>query len=147
VSTTRIGSLYQDDGGIAGAAILSPGTFLNGTNNTVYFVPATNQFGSNYDTFDFSVNDGEADSISAAVTLAINLPPLPSFITHRRGAEKTFELNFQGGTNGSYHVFASTNLMDWESIAIPQEISPGSFQWIDSSTSNLPQRFYRIGAP
>ena len=57
---------------------------------------------------------------------------------------------FQFGypANGpSYSVYASTNQIQWESIGVAAQISPGYFQFTDANATNYPHRFYQLRSP
>ena len=55
---------------------------------------------------------------------------------------------FFGGQIGfDYTVWASTNLVHWTALGVPNEGSPGAFQFTDLSTTNVPSRLYRLSRP
>jgi hypothetical protein len=58
-----------------------------------------------------------------------------------------FTLNFTGSSNATYSVWSSTNLFNWIDIGTATEGSPGLYQFIDATATNLPQQFYRVSAP
>ncbi len=58
-----------------------------------------------------------------------------------------FDLRFSGGAYCSYHVWASTNLLNWELIGVGEESQVGNFRFVDPNATGLPRRFYRAAAP
>ncbi len=58
-----------------------------------------------------------------------------------------FDLRFSGGAYWSYHVWASTNLLNWELIGVGEESQVGNFRFVDPNATGLPRRFYRAAAP
>ena len=46
-----------------------------------------------------------------------------------------------------YTVQVSTNLVQWQSLGAPTQISPGLFEFIDTTATNAERRFYRIHTP
>ena len=60
---------------------------------------------------------------------------------------KQFGLAFNGLTNTSYSVWASTNLVNWRWEGTAAEKSLGEYQFFDPTSTNALYRFYRISAP
>jgi uncharacterized repeat protein (TIGR03803 family) len=59
-----------------------------------------------------------------------------------------FSLNFTGGLpNQSYEVQASTDLVNWETIATPTSDATGSFQFVDTAAGTLSYRYYKTSGP
>jgi len=56
-------------------------------------------------------------------------------------------LSFSGQPGFGYTVWASTNLVQWTSLGVPNEGSPATFQFTDLSATNLPARLYRLSRP
>jgi hypothetical protein len=57
------------------------------------------------------------------------------------------QLSFDGQAGFGYTVWASTNLVQWTSLGIPNEGSPATFQFSDHAAANLRSRFYRVSRP
>ena len=57
------------------------------------------------------------------------------------------ELDFSGGSNTNYSVWASTNLMNWEWEGTAVETNPGHYLFFDPAVATFPYRFYRISFP
>jgi hypothetical protein len=62
-----------------------------------------------------------------------------------------FQFSFTNVPGVLCNVFATTNLgsafTNWPSLGEAVEISPGQFQFTDSSATNGPARFYRVVSP
>ncbi|MDB6064708.1 MAG: hypothetical protein JWR26_916, partial [Pedosphaera sp.] len=62
-----------------------------------------------------------------------------------------FMLQFTGSTNSTYTVMASTNLAipfsNWAILGTASLLSNNLYQFIDTSSTNLPSRFYRLRSP
>ena len=63
------------------------------------------------------------------------------------GGGNEFGLTFNGITNTSFSVWASTNLVNWQWEGAAAQIGPGEYQFFDPASTNAPCRFYRISAP
>lgn len=70
LSLPTLGALYQCDDGRRGALIDTTNALVTDSINRVYYVPPTNQW-SVSDSFQFIVNDGDADSSSANVNIYV----------------------------------------------------------------------------
>jgi hypothetical protein len=59
-----------------------------------------------------------------------------------------FSLNFTGTPGYTHTVLGSTNiatpLVDWTVLGPATQVAPGQFQFTDSASATLPQRFYQI---
>jgi len=62
-------------------------------------------------------------------------------------ANRGHQLTFGGQTGFGYTVWASTNLVQWTALGVPNEVSPASFQFTDLSATNMPCRLYRLSRP
>lgn len=83
----------------------------------------------------------EFESIGAAP------PGTPQFTKMTKNTKGQLQLNFQGDTNSSYHIWASSNLVDWVDLGPGILTKNGSFQFTDPSSTNQKQRFYRAVKP
>jgi alpha-tubulin suppressor-like RCC1 family protein len=143
------GTLFQYAGGSRGPAFTTPDTLVTDALRRVIFAPATGGVGRPYATFSYRAEDGIATSAGAIVTVNIVLPSPPAFSVSKCKwrAGGVLELNFTGQTNGTYRVWASTNLMQWEALGTVTATNSGSFNFLDGDAANWPRRFYRAGAP
>jgi autotransporter-associated beta strand protein len=64
-----------------------------------------------------------------------------------QSSQNPVEISFNGYTNTSYSVWASTNLMQWQWEGAAMQGNPGQYEFTDSSASNFPARYYRISSP
>jgi hypothetical protein len=144
-----LGTLYQFANGSRGNTITLLDPEVADAAGRVLFAPGTNAFGNPYDDFDFVVNDGLNDSLSAVVTVSIGLPASPSaqHALPASGPAGTFGLVFEGTANATYSIWASTNLATWDWLGPVPEVSPGNYQFLDTLATNWPERFYRTTAP
>ena len=62
-------------------------------------------------------------------------------------ANRSHQLSFGGQAGFAYTVWASTNLLQWTALGIPNEGSPAAFQFTDRAAANLDHRFYRLSRP
>jgi hypothetical protein len=142
------GSLYQFSGGARGAPISAPNTPVSDPSGQLVFAAVTNGTGNPYANLSFMAGDGFYNSGSAQVTFNIGLPSVPSFGNASGNfGGGNFGLNFSGSSNATYSVWASTNLAAWDWVGPATEAAPGQYQYLDATTTNYPQRFYRASAP
>ena len=59
----------------------------------------------------------------------------------------TFQFAYSNSGIQTFSVFASTNLVDWNSIGTATQTSPGWFQFTDLDATNIPHRFYQLRSP
>jgi PQQ enzyme-like repeat protein len=63
----------------------------------------------------------------------------------------TFQFDFTNTPDLSFSVYNTTNLgtpfTNWNRIGSATEVSPGQFQFADSSVTNNPELFYRVTSP
>jgi hypothetical protein len=144
-----LGTLYQYANGGRGSAVSLAAPEVADDGGRVVFAPGTNGVGIPYDNFGFVANDGLNDSLPARVTVNIGLPAPPQMeqALSADGPTGTFGLEFQGSTNATYSLWASTNLVTWGWLGPVPEISPGAYQFTDATTTNWAARFYRVTAP
>lgn len=90
-----------------------------------------------------SIDGGLAGS-AFAPEVALNVPP--TFTTWGRRGDGAFEAQFNvtGGVN--YNIQASTDLLHWNDVLLFNFGDNGPFIFTDTSATNYPHRFYRIGA-
>jgi hypothetical protein len=75
-------------------------------------------------------------------------PPPPAALTElKRLGSGSFQFTYTNGSAVTYHVFASSNLINWASIGVATQISPGQYQFTDTTATNLPLRFYQLRSP
>jgi len=138
------GFLYQYAAAGRGDLIADPGTELTDPQNRVIFAPVPDTFGAPYTTFTFTANDGQVDSSPGLATLQIVPPTLIQAATFIPGTNGGLNLAFEGLSNASYRVSASTNCVNWTMLNPATQIGPGQFIFLDTSATNFPKRFYRV---
>jgi hypothetical protein len=102
-------------------------------------------------------NDGASGYVIADAVEFVSVatdPPAPGVVAQRpqftnviMQTNGQFQLHFKGDTNSSYHVWASTNLVNWQDLGPGVLTTNGAFQFIDAGSTNQPQRFYRVVNP
>jgi alpha-tubulin suppressor-like RCC1 family protein len=147
-SLPSAGALYQYSGGSRGSPITSPGTLVTDPSGQLIFAPANGGTGSPYANFSFMTSDQFYNSAMAQAAINIGLPAVPQFNNDFwNSSGDNFTLSFLGSSNATYSVWSSTNLFNWIDLGTAIETQPGTYQFIDSSVTNSPQRFYRLSAP
>lgn len=142
------GSLYQCVAGTRGALINTPNTLVTDPLQRIIFVPASGETGAPYNSFGYVGNDGELDSVTAAVTVNVH-PPFSLTVSSAGGGAVTnsFPLSFNGFSNLTYRVWASTNLTSWSVLGSATQVNVGVFQFDDFGRTNFSKRFYRVTTP
>lgn len=74
-------------------------------------------------------------------SLALHINPLKSLGNQGR------QISFGGQRGFDYRVWASTNLVQWTALGVPNQSSPATFQFTDRAATNLSRRFYRVSTP
>jgi hypothetical protein len=105
-------------------------------------------------------NDGRLDLLLAGLNAAGNPilqiyhngTPLSNSADLRIKALKTLadgshQLSFDGQVGFGYTVWASSNLVQWTALGVPNEGSPATFQFSDHPAASLASRFYRVSRP
>lgn len=127
------------NGTVARVEFYSGGTLLFTDTAASYGMTWANLPAGVYTVYARAYDNQGAASTTAPVRFTVN-PPAPAGILNRVGAPG-FELTLKIPQPGLYRLEASTNLVNWVSL--------GSFychtnlSFLDSSATNLPQRFYR----
>ena len=75
-------------------------------------------------------------------------PPAPVTLSSlTRLPNGAFQFAYTNSSTVTFSVFASTNLLNWQSIGVATQISAGVFQFTDGASSNLSHRFYQLRSP
>ena len=142
-ATTSAQFLYNGPGT---GTIVSPSQSFdgNGTNNVAILL--TNLSPSTaYSIMLVAINSLGASNSPNRTFQTLVLPPTISGTSLSTNGQ--FRLLFNGYTNASYTILASTNLMTWDEIGIATQSPPGQFQFIDNTSTNGAGRFYRLRSP
>ena len=59
----------------------------------------------------------------------------------------SFQFAYTNSSGQPASVYASTNLGVWTAIGAPTQISPGLYQFTDTTATNHPRRFYQLRSP
>ena len=59
----------------------------------------------------------------------------------------TFQFGYTGTSGQAVNVYASDDLATWTSIGSPTEVTPGVYQFSDTSASSYTNRFYELRLP
>jgi alpha-tubulin suppressor-like RCC1 family protein len=138
------GTLYQFTPGGRGS-VITPNTLVEDPGGRIIYAQPT----SVKVTFTFVANDGAADSNPATVTASVISAPVVNATNLVLNTNGVFSFSFNGDTNGSYRIWASTNLTSWTPLAVvsrPQD-QTSIYSFTDRTSTNLPQRFYRVTSP
>jgi autotransporter-associated beta strand protein len=81
--------------------------------------------------------------LKATNSVAILVGAFTPQISSNTMTNGVLRLQIAGTTNFNYTVQASTNLLNWTSLFVTNP-SVAPFSWVDSTTSNYPNRFYRV---
>jgi len=57
------------------------------------------------------------------------------------------QISFGGQPGLDYRVWASTNLVQWTALGVPNKNGPAMLEFTDRATTNLNRRFYRVSTP
>ena len=102
---------------------------------------------TNHQAFPFFVTEQSSATVTGATYRVSYLPETFKPRLYATGADKSgkFEMNVEIPTALNYAIQASTNLVDWTSIATNS--TPGLFVFTDSESLQYPSRFYRVVGP
>jgi hypothetical protein len=142
-SLPAVGKLYQYGEKARGAPI-PPGAAVSDQHHRVIFAPAPNASGAAYSHFDFVANDLKGASAPATVRVNVLPPEPPRFIDIQRVAGGSCRLLFEGHANTAYRISASSDLMNWEDIGVPEQLASGLFAYEDNQAPQFANRFYRV---
>ncbi|MGH7972828.1 MAG: immunoglobulin domain-containing protein [Limisphaerales bacterium] len=115
-------------------------TLIDGATNSTLSVPNVQQ--AQAGSYTVQVANPEGSVISSAATLSVQPPPVLSVTP---GAVSTTEFSFQFSVpvGHTFIVLASGDLRSWTSIGTNVAVS-GTSTFVDTATTNYPQRFYRV---
>ena len=83
----------------------------------------------------------------AAVTPPGSIPA-PNITSFVQLPDLTFRLTYTNYTSNTFTLYASTNLSaSWSAIGAATQISPGVYQFTDTTATNSSSRFYQLRSP
>jgi hypothetical protein len=125
-----------------GAATEPPG-FISATTGTNGY--AIDRFNMRQNTAASVPAAMQWDELRVGTTWAAVTPPLiPTLASVKRLTNGAIQFSYTNGSALSYSVYASTNLINWASIGSATLISPGIYQFNDTSATNYSRRFYQL---
>jgi hypothetical protein len=140
---------------------VNPGASTFGLTNepsTGALSATTSTSGVNIDRFNMRQNTAASvpaamqwDELRFGLSWAAVTPPTTPILTTLTGptnlSSGAFQLSYTNSyvVNGS--IYASTNLTYWTPIGAATQISPGLFQFTDTTATNYPTRFYQLRSP
>lgn len=71
----------------------------------------------------------------------------PSISSVKFQSSSSIQLSFAGASGLQYHIYASTNLVDWVDLGTAVDQGSNSFAFTDNTATNYPARFYKIAVP
>jgi hypothetical protein len=126
-----------------GLASSPAGAAINSSNGIFSWRPLISQGGATYP-LAVSVTDNGTPSLAATqnFSVTVNSPVVPA-IAAPSVSQGKFRMNISGDVGPDYSVLGSTNLLNWTLLQITNP-SALPYQFIDSSSTNYSQRFYRV---
>jgi hypothetical protein len=122
------------------SSVSAEGGLLTNNSTSLTYNPPAGQLAS--DRFAYIVNDGRGGETVGLITVnfaaANKLSIGGTSVTHT-GAF----LTFAGTPNASYNIQASTDLINWATIATVVATPEGIVQYLDTDSTTMPHRFYR----
>jgi N-acetylneuraminic acid mutarotase len=89
-------------------------------------------------------------STSAVINITVPVPSAPMLASPTKLSNGAFQFTFTNSVGAIFGAFTTTNLStpsNWTALGAVAEVVPGQFLFIDSRTTNDPQRFYRVRSP
>jgi hypothetical protein len=82
-----------------------------------------------------------ADVTPVALPIAVTLTDVEKL------GDGAFQFAYTNGSGQDCTVHVSTNLIDWTSVGPATQVSPGWYQFTDTTATNFPRRFYQLRSP
>jgi hypothetical protein len=112
------------------------------TNTILTLAPAiTNEAGY----YQLEVTNLYGSATSAPVELTVLVQP--NVYAFAMGGNGAFTLNLASTPGSTNRLWTSTNLITWQALATNTAGSTGLFQFLDTNTSGLKMKFYRLSIP
>jgi hypothetical protein len=126
-----------------GLASSPAGAAINSSNGIFSWRPLISQGGATYP-LAVTVTDNGTPSLAATqnFSVTVNSPVQPGIASPKIISGK-FQMNISGDVGPDYSVLGSSNLVNW-SILLTTNPPALPYQFIDVSSTNYPQRFYRV---
>lgn len=142
------GTLYQCTTSGGRGSIISVNDMVTDPSGRVIFVPTTNTCGFSYANFQFAATDGIRDAVQPVATIDIFAPPV-HVNQWLQALDDSVHFRFPGIPGTAYTVSQKNNLLQpsWIPTGSTLEISPGLYEFIDSSAATNATRFFRVSWP
>jgi hypothetical protein len=134
----------------------NPGQLLNGTAWTAGPHSSAREFSAILDglapgmTYHFravAINPGGTAYGEDRTFTTLPLPRVLGVTVQTAPATAGSLLRFSGSAGFGYVMETSTNLVDWQALINLAAGSDGLFEFLDTSATNFPTRFYRLKVP
>lgn len=129
-------------------AVTEPGGFISANSGTDGFT--IDRFNMRQNTTSSVPAAMQWDELRFGFAWADVTPPTAPVAITLTDVQKTssgaFRFGYAGTAPGG-EIYASTNLTDWVAIGAATVISPGLYQFTDTSATNHPHRFYQLRSP
>jgi hypothetical protein len=90
-------------------------------------------------------------SISSIVNISVPVPLPTTLASPIKLTNGSFQFSFTNSVGAVFGMLATTNLSlpqtNWTALNGVAEVSPGRFEFTDTSATNNAQRFYRLRSP
>lgn len=115
-------------------------------NYVLYSPPAGFQ---GQDSFVYTVTDSKGASAQGTVTVSVKAPvkPVRNPSTIQSMADGSKTVSFQAFPGSTFQVQASTDLVNWATIATVVADGVGGIDYVDAQASNYSSRYYRLTVP
>ena len=145
-------SLWINPSASTFGAAAEPGGFIMSTNGTDGVTIDRFNMRQNAATGASSVPASmQWDELRFGLTWADVTPPGPPAPVALSGLvmlpNGAFQFGYTNNSSITFTVFASTNLLSWQSIGVATQVSAGVFQFTDGAATNLSRRFYQLRSP
>jgi alpha-tubulin suppressor-like RCC1 family protein len=148
---------FTGDGVIAGGGDNAYGNLnipssVNNSSDAITITGAVNVNVPGVYTLVYTVTNFMGASDTVTRTVVVTPPPSPpTNFTIAETARQQFALQFSGNSNAGYSVLTTTNLTsppaDWTLLGPATSLSNNLFQFIDTTATNLPVRYYMLRSP
>lgn len=142
VFTLRATASDGTNGSISLVEFLDGSTLLGSRTNTPYNLTVSNFTAGVHILTSRATDNQGATGTSPQVSITV-VTPSPVTLTSSGVTNGAYQLTYSVDTGLTYVLQASTNLVDWLSIAT-NKANSSSFTFTDTSTTNLASRFYRV---
>jgi len=144
LTVTIDATLFPDGPPTFGLVSGPTNVFLNTNNGVLTWTPAIAQTPTT-NTISVKVTDNNVPPLSVANSFVVQVlsPPALKIAASAQPTNGSFQLTFSTGSNTTWRVDASTNLLNWLPLLTNTVGPSGTIQFTDLLATNYPWRFYR----